>query len=159
VSSLLGRRRRRRAARDATARIEAAWSDLREGVLDLGVRLRAGATPRQLDAELAAAVPLVGPAREALGRVSHAVELSRYAPTPPDPEGLDDDVRTVLAAVAASRTRSTRVRARVLPRSGSNRVRTGIGTVTTRVGAVGGRVDSDVARRLRSLRRVRVHRR
>jgi hypothetical protein len=47
----------------------------------------------------------------------------------------------------------------VLPRSGSNRVRNGIGSVTTRVGAVGGRVDSGVARRLRSLRRVRVHRR
>ncbi|HKG50636.1 MAG TPA: DUF3488 and transglutaminase-like domain-containing protein [Actinomycetales bacterium] len=159
VSAWLGRRRRRRAARDVQARVEAGWADLREGVQDLGVPLRSGVTPRQLDAELAAAVGLTGPPREALSRITRTVEQSRYAPVLPDPERLDEDVRAVLAAVAASRTRGVRVRARVLPRSGANRVRTGVGTVAGRVGAVGGRVDVGVAQRLRSLRRVRVHRR
>jgi hypothetical protein len=159
VSAVLGRRRRRRAAHDVSAQVEAAWSDLREGVQDLGVGLRSGGTPRQLDAELARAVGLTGPPREALSRITRTVEQSRYAPVPPAAERLDDDVRAVLAAVAASRTRSMRVRARVLPRSGANRVLTGVGAVTGRVGAVGGRVDVGVARRLRSLRRVRVHRR
>jgi uncharacterized membrane protein YeiB len=41
--------------------VEASWSDLREGALDLGVPLRVGATPRQLDAELAAAAALAYP--------------------------------------------------------------------------------------------------
>jgi transglutaminase-like putative cysteine protease len=159
VSALLGRRRRRRAASDAAARVEASWSDLREGVLDLGVDLRSGVTPRQLDAELAGAVALAGPSREALGRISQTVERSRYAPVAPDADQLDDDVRTVLAAVAATRGRGTRVRARVLPRSGADRVRAGIGSVTGRVGVVGNAVDHGVARRLRSLRRIRVHRR
>ena len=159
VSAVLGRRRRRRAARDVAARVEAGWSDLREGVRDLGVDLRSGVTPRQLDAELVGVVGLTGPPREALSRITRTVEQSRYAPVLPDPDRLDEDVRTVLEAIAASRTRGMRVRARVLPRSGADRVRIGVGAVTGRVGAVGGRVDADVARRLRSLRRVRVHRR
>ena len=159
VSAVLGRRRRRRAARDLAAQVEASWADLREGVLDLGVPLRSGVTPRQLDAELAGAVGLTGPPREALTRITRTVELARYAPVLPDPDRIDEDVRTVLAAVAASRSRGIRVRARVLPRSGADRVRTGVGAVTGRVGAVGSRVDGGVARRLRSLGRVRVHRR
>jgi transglutaminase-like putative cysteine protease len=158
VSAVLGRRRRRRTARDVAARVEASWSDLREGVLDLGVDLRSGVTPRQLDAELAGAVPLPGTSREALSRISRTVEQSRYAPVAPDPDRLDEDVRTVLAAVAASRGRGTRVRALVLPRSGADRVLAGVGAVTGRVGGVGTALDTGVARRLRALRRLRLHR-
>lgn len=148
ASAALGRRRRRRAAKDAAARIEATWSDLHERVSDLGIELGAGSTPRQLDAELASAAALPGPSREALARVSGAVERSRYSRSGAD-EDLRDDVRSVLHAVAASRGRGDRLRAVALPRSGTARLlRAG-----DRLGGRLARVDTAAARRLHTARR------
>ena len=159
VTAMVARWRRRRAARDDRERIEAAWADLYEGADDLGVPLGISSTPRQLDAELAtaAALPSTSPDREALARVAQVVERSRYSRSAPDSSGVDADVRSVLRAVASTRSRSDRVLARVLPRSGTARiVRLG-----DRAGRLVGGLDHRLTARLNDLRhrRPRVHRR
>jgi transglutaminase-like putative cysteine protease len=119
VTAVVGRSLRRRRARDARARVEAAWSDLQERVGDLGVPVPSGVTPRQLAALLAGhlsparaepsdvpdastALPLrsgsaVGEgdaarAFEALHRARSTVERSRYSRAGSDPSagGIDD---------------------------------------------------------------------
>ena len=155
VTATLARWRRRRSAPDDQARIEAAWADLHEGADDLGLRLAGASTPRQLDAELALAAGLVSasPDRQALARVTQVVERSRYSRAGFDTGTLDADVRSVLRAVAASRTRRQRLVARVSPRSGTARL--------LRLGDLAGRriggVDQAVARRVRDLRGRRPH--
>jgi transglutaminase-like putative cysteine protease len=125
VAAVLSRRRRRRRARDAVTKAETAWGELLERVDDLGIELPTGATPRQIQQRLIAAASLGPDAREALGRLVHTLEQVRYAPRPSTAEGPDapvdpsDDVRRVLAAVRATTDRSRRLRARVLPRSGT----------------------------------------
>ena len=157
VTALTARWRRRRAAQDDRALIEAAWADLHEGAEDLGVTLTGGSTPRQLDAELALAGRLAADDRRALARVAQVVERSRYSRADVDADGVQADVRSVLRALAGTRTRGQRVRAAVLPRSGTARL-TGVGD---RAGRRVGGVDQHLARGLSELRRrrPRVHRR
>ena len=155
ATATLARRRRRRGANDDRARIEAAWADLHEGADDLGLRLAGGSTPRQLDAELALAAGLDADSedRQALARVTLVVERSRYSRSGLDKGTVDADVRSVLRAVAASRTRWQRLLAQLLPRSGTARL--------LRLGDLAGRqigaADQAVARRMQALRRRRPH--
>ncbi len=153
VTAVLARRRRRHVAADDRARIEAAWADLHEQADDLGVTLGRGSTPRQLDAELALAAQL-GPGsadRAALTRVAAVVERSRYSRAQVEAGTVDADVRTVLRAVAATRTRGERLRALLVPRSGTARLT----RVTDLAGRRVGGVDERVARRLHDLPRRR----
>ena len=155
ATAALARWRRRRAAHDDRALIEAAWADLHEGADDLGLRLTGASTPRQVDAELALAAGLAtaSPSRQALARVTQVVERSRYSRAGFDPLTVDADVRSVLRAVAASRTRWQRLAARLLPRSGTARL--------LRLGDLAGRriggVDQRVTRRIQDLRGRRPH--
>jgi transglutaminase-like putative cysteine protease len=122
VAALLARRRRRRQAQDAVGRVETAWAELLERVADLGVVLPSGATPRQTQERLVAAASLGGEARDALSRLVRTLEQVRYAARPAaagSPEDLAHDVDTIVRAVRATTERSQRLRARVLPRSGT----------------------------------------
>lgn len=149
TTAALARRRRRRAAHDDRARIEAAWADLHEGVGDLGVALMPGGTPRQQEAELALAAGLstASPNGQALARVAQVVERSRYARGQVVAADVETDVRSVLRALASTRSRRQRVLAMVLPRSGTSRLT----QVGDRAGRRAGGVDRRLARRLHLL--------
>jgi transglutaminase-like putative cysteine protease len=140
VTAWSGRRRRRRSAADPLEEVEASWADLRELVGDLGIRLDAGATPRQLDARLTAAVGLADEPRAALGRITTAVERSRYAhpgagtPTSLDPDLVRVDVRRTVRAVRSIQPRSTRARAVAWPASGWSRIFGALDSMTRRFG-------------------------
>lgn len=159
ATATLARWRRRRAADDDRSLIEAAWADLQEGADDLGVRLRTAGTPRQMDAELALVAGLAdaSPSREALARVRQVVERSRYAHTGSNAgfnaDTVEADVRSVLQAVAANRTRWQRVSARLLPRSGTARLLRVLDLAGRRVGGV----DQRLTRRIQDLRGRRPH--
>ncbi len=150
VTAVLARRRRRRAAADDAGRIEAAWADLLEWVGDLGVALPSGSTPRQLGAELARQAALGEGSRAfvALARLGRLVERSRYARGQQDTGDLDEDVRVVLAAVSATRTRRERALAVVVPRSGTARLTSSGDALGRRLGSL----DQGVAHRLHELR-------
>lgn len=150
VTAVLARRRRRRAAHDERDRIEAAWGDLLEQVGDLGLALPAGSTPRQVGADLSQQAGLEASPRAqvALSRLSRLVERSRYARGPLATGDLDDDVRTVLAAVSAAATRGDRALALLLPRSGTGRLTRSGDAVGRRFGSL----DQSVTRRLHDLR-------
>lgn len=157
VTALLGRRRRRRSALDGMGRVEASWADLHERVGDLGIALSTSLTPRQIDHRLRSAAYLGSDQGAALARITTAVEQSRYARPGSDSADVTADVRTVVRAVASTRTRAERLRALVYPPSGVVRI-TGVGQ---RVGRALERVDERVAlgsHRLR-LPTVRVRRR
>lgn len=150
AAAALARWRRHRAAQDDPARIEAAWADLFEGADDLGYVLAPGSTPRQAGAELALAahLPSASPDAVALGRLAQAVERSRYARSVTPAGDVDADVRSVLRAVAATRTRGQRTLARVLPRSGTSRISRLGDNLGQRVGGL----DQRLTARLRDLR-------
>ena len=159
VTAALARWRRQRAAQDDRARIEAAWADLFEGADDLGYVLSPGSTPRQAGAELALAARLPSTSSDAvtLTRLAQAVERSRYARTSAPAGDVQADVRSVLRAVASTRTRGQRTLARVLPRSGTGRIGRLGDSLSQRVGGL----DQRLTARLRDLRgrRPRIQRR
>ena len=128
----IARWRRRRRARDADARAEAAWAELLERVDDLGHRPagRRHAAPDP-GSELVDRGPAPDEPAEALARLVQAIERVRYAPRPAA-AAVDgrwtgpSRGRTTWPrwprAVRAGRDRSSRLRARVLPRSGTERL-------------------------------------
>lgn len=136
ASRSLVRRRRWRRAEGSAARAEAAWADLLEQVGDLGVRVPPSETPRQVGRRLVAG--FTPPEDEApgdagrdgagrgdergpaVGRLVDAVEGARYGAAGGGRGGtaLADDVRTVVGAVVAQRSRSATWRWRALPPSG-----------------------------------------
>ncbi|GLZ10593.1 transglutaminase [Actinomadura sp. NBRC 104425] len=120
----------------------AAWREMRADALDHGLEWRPSDTPRAAARRLGELLELDAPASQALGRIAHAEELARYAPSRPQtpPETLRADVRTVREAIAASVGRRARLRARLLPASTMGSV----GSVTR---AVGGRL-ADAASRV-----------
>jgi transglutaminase-like putative cysteine protease len=159
IAAVVTRWRRRRSARDAAARAEAAWIELMERVDDLGIDLPVGATPRQIQQELVHRAVLEPDPVEALARLVQAVERIHYAPPsgrrltavgrPDVGPDLAEDMATVVRAVRASRDRSTRLRARVLPRSGTEQL---VG-LSTRAGERIAGVDRRIARTSRSVTR------
>jgi hypothetical protein len=144
VTTIVSRARRRRRARDRRALVDVAWHELAEQAGDLGVPVPVGATPRQLAALLAGHLPSPGDvagfagkagdedeAHRALRRARRTVERSRYSRAGADPTaaGIDaaamlHDVRTVVGAIAATRSRRGRLTALILPASGRRLLRT-----------------------------------
>jgi transglutaminase-like putative cysteine protease len=135
LTSSVSSRRRWSAARSSPALAEAAWEDLRRGLGDLGVTWVTAWTPRAAQHRLVADHDLPPDAAAALGRLAGEVEDARYAPPSEDlgrPAGeRQDDVSTVLAAVARRLSRPRRWLARLWPPSG-----------ITAIGAVGSWVSS-----------------
>ncbi|GAA1961455.1 DUF3488 and transglutaminase-like domain-containing protein [Nocardioides panacihumi] len=89
-------RRRRRTTRLGAANAEAAWAEIRDTLVDLGLLWPPGLSPRAVGHMLERYV--LGDDRAALWRIVEAVEVSRYSLRPPvvvDPA----DVLAVLAAL------------------------------------------------------------
>jgi transglutaminase-like putative cysteine protease len=130
--SLRRARRERRWA--ATGAAEAAWAELRDTMIDLGLTWPHGLSPRAAGERIASffgrpldpdtpdrparGAELAPEATGALARVVAAVELRRYArPGTAEVEGLRADVETCADALYAGAHRRTRRRAAWLPRS------------------------------------------
>jgi transglutaminase-like putative cysteine protease len=126
--------RRSRRARRLAGGAEAAWAELRDSAIDLGVSWPNGRSPHETSERLAGwfgpepdGAPAVRPPRghglapaaeSALDRIVLMVEQVRYARSADDVAGaLADDVRTCVAALEHGSTGSALRRARWLPRS------------------------------------------
>ena len=120
IRSIVARRRWMR-ARDPVGLAEAAWAELRDRVVDLGMDWHAGATPRAIGRSLRERLPdergSDGTIVAALNRLVLAIEQGRYAPTIRHPEGLRDAVESVTGALASRQTARHRFLARWLPKS------------------------------------------
>lgn len=121
TAAMLARRARWRRADGRTARAEAAWDELRDGLHDLGVAWAASWTPRGVLRRLSAEYELDGESRAALSRLVGEVESARYAAPGgegPQPAQARADVAQVCAAVAARVPTAARRRAMWMPASG-----------------------------------------
>ena len=95
----------------------AAWSELRDDLVDYGAGYVPSESPRAVAARAGNSLALADPALSALGRIAMAEERARYAPRPADGSGLRRDSTTVRRAIAASVPRRARWRARLMPAS------------------------------------------
>jgi len=127
----------------------AAWREMRADALDHGLEWRPSDTPRAAARRLGELLELDAPAAQALGRIAHAEEVARYAPSRPQtpPEVLRADVRTVREAISASVGRRARLRARLLPAS----TVVSVGSATR---AAGGRLADAASRAEAAFRRL-----
>jgi transglutaminase-like putative cysteine protease len=137
VSATVSSRRRWAGVHDAGSSAEAAWAELEERVHDLGVRWAPSTTPRQRAAELSAFAAPGSVAAEEVRRMLAAVEGHRFGSAPVgSPAGsvlvesrtstqtgrvVRAQVDVVVDAVAASRPRWLRWRARLFPLGGVRR--------------------------------------
>jgi transglutaminase-like putative cysteine protease len=103
------RRRRWIVAGDDPARqAEAAWADILDAALEVGVAADPADTIRARAATLESATGLSQESRQRLAQVARATERARYAPQVPPTDGLQQDaavVRQQIMAVASRRTR------------------------------------------------------
>ncbi|WP_285756855.1 transglutaminase TgpA family protein [Nocardiopsis ansamitocini] len=104
-------------ARDALGRSRAAWLELRDDLVDLGVEWRPAESPRGLGRRLENEYRLGSHAKESLRRIVAAEEAARYAPDPLEGRGLGSDGRTVRLALGALQSTRARITAVLLPRS------------------------------------------
>lgn len=122
------RRRRWRTATSPAEAAEAAWSELRDAIVDLRLPWDDRDTARHLGRSLRVRIddrrlaPVVtGPTTEqavhALNTLVVAVEQGRYARTPPAASGLRQAQRTVVEAIADTQRASVRRLSTWLPRS------------------------------------------
>ena len=113
-----GRRRRWARAQEPAGWVEAAWRELRDSALDLGLPWDERVSVRTSARELAASAP---EADQALQRITTLVERARYARSlPADAAGRAEvgaDLRACLHAMRAGAGRRSRSRATWLPRS------------------------------------------
>ncbi len=96
------RRRSRLARDDDAAAATVAWTELLERLADLHALPR-GATVREQADDLVEREPLGSEAGDAVRRLAEAVERALYAVEPAPTDTLEQDGRTVLDAVAATR--------------------------------------------------------
>lgn len=99
----------------AEARAHAAWRELQDDCVDLGIRWNSAESPRALARRLPAECPLTVAGQAALDRITDAEERARYAPTPAVQPDLSADSRTVGAALYGRVSRGRRIRALLLP--------------------------------------------
>ena len=100
------------------------WAGLTSSLSDLGIARTPSRTPRQQRAYYDREAYLQGKDSEALGRVVHVVESSRYAPPGPVPENFATDARRVFRAAAAARRPRDRIRATLWSSDGLAQLRT-----------------------------------
>lgn len=105
------RLRMRRAARGDAA---AAWAELRDTLIDLGIPVSDADSPRMRAAQL---VRDAGADEVALGRLITAVERASYARTSAAEDDLAAPLQSVLGSLRAHVDGTTRIRAVLLPRS------------------------------------------
>ena len=112
--------RRRARLRAARAGPDPLWAELADTATDLGYVWSPVRTPRQVEGWLREEAVSGSDAEAALHSLATAVEVSRYAPPSSRPTAEADlvsDLREVEASLRARRSRSDRVRARILPGS------------------------------------------
>ncbi|HYN28795.1 MAG TPA: transglutaminaseTgpA domain-containing protein [Dermatophilaceae bacterium] len=114
----LRRVRTRRTARDEAERVEADWQELVSRLGDIGITSPTGATPRQVGQHVSSAAYLDDESTRALGRVVATLERARYAAPGAEVPDVRPDTRRVWRAASATRRRSDRVRAALLPGDG-----------------------------------------
>ncbi|MER6674233.1 DUF3488 and transglutaminase-like domain-containing protein [Streptomyces sp. NPDC000983] len=106
-----------RSEAEAAPHTLAVWQELTDTAWDFGIAPDESQTPRKAAARIVRLGHLDPEAAAAVHRVADAVEQVLYAPTPRPTAGLAQDVRTVVAALRASLSRGTRLRAVFMPRS------------------------------------------
>ncbi len=107
----------------AAPAVEAAWAELCDTLIDLGMPKAGSETPRALGRRLAAAYPLDTEAAKALSKIATSEEKLRYARTPGETTPLVDDLKAVRRGLAASVSRGRRIAAVLAPMSALLRVR------------------------------------
>ncbi|MFI6574692.1 transglutaminaseTgpA domain-containing protein [Nocardiopsis sp. NPDC050513] len=95
----------------------AAWRELRDTCLDLGIAWDLAESPRGTAERLAPRGPVPDDVRAALWRLALGEESARYAPEPAVMPGAREDLAAARAGLAAASGRAARVRALLLPRS------------------------------------------
>lgn len=118
VAAWVRRRRLRTSARDDAERVEADWAALISRLGDIGFSPPSGSTPRQAGTQLTHDALLSGDSKEAMGRVVATVERARYAPPRASIDDVSRDTREIWKAAVATRQRSDRLRAYLLPGDG-----------------------------------------
>ena len=111
------RRRRFADLEDPRARAEAAWSEIRDSVRDLGYEWSSSETPRQAATRLSEEAFLEQPPREAFTALARVVERARYARDPGPVDDLSVEVDVVRTGLGAPLSRWRRWRARWVPAS------------------------------------------
>ncbi len=110
--------RRRRwmiAGTDPARRAEAAWADIEDAALELGLAPVAHETIRMRAESLRSAAALPVDTSRRLTDVALATEQARYAPSVPAATGLQDDAAAVRDALMSTATRRTRWQAIIWP--------------------------------------------
>ena len=110
-------RARWNAARRPVESAEAAWSELRDSVLDLRMHWDSQLTPRGMGRQLRTQVAADDGFVRALNRIVLACEQGRYARSVREPGELRQAVATVVTALAATRSARAQWLARWLPAS------------------------------------------
>lgn len=164
VVATVARRRRWRSATSSRLEAHAAWADLREAARDLGMVWPASASPRGVAVWLRSRARLSAEAGAALDAIVGAEERARYQRTAaaasvvggvPGMGGGTGDLRhgagDLRAALQAQASTGQRWRARLMPPSGTDRLR----RLSSRAAVAGDRYDRNLARWTRSLFRRR----
>ncbi|WP_066362170.1 transglutaminase TgpA family protein [Herbidospora mongoliensis] len=107
----------------AAPAVEAAWAELCDTLIDLGMPKAGSETPRALGRRLAEAYPLDTEAAKALTKIATSEEKLRYARTPGETTPLVDDLKAIRRSLAASVSRGRRIAAVLAPMSALLRVR------------------------------------
>jgi transglutaminase-like putative cysteine protease len=112
----------------AVGEAHAAWDELVDTLVDYDVPVNDAHTPRVVARRVIRELDLFGPPAEALQLLGRAEEQARYARVPQVSGDLGSGLRSVRRAVAATRSRPSRIRAVLLPPSVLRRWRYRIAT-------------------------------
>ncbi|MGH3321365.1 MAG: transglutaminaseTgpA domain-containing protein [Streptosporangiaceae bacterium] len=123
------RRRRWAAATTDSGRAEAAWMELRDDALDLGLPWRTTDSPRAVARTLSEHAALDEAGRAAVGRVAGVQERALYARVPGESREVATDSKAARQALRSSAGRWRRWRASLLPVSTFTAARRVLGAV------------------------------
>jgi transglutaminase-like putative cysteine protease len=118
---------------DDAAAAEAAWTELRDSMLDLRLPWTGSMTPRARERSVAQLLGRDPDALQALQRLARSVERARYADRVIDGGAPGSDAKKVIAVLSRSAGRSGRLRAALLPASLFNEVRERTDDLRTRM--------------------------
>lgn len=109
------RRRWLRAGDDPRRQAEAAWADIEDAALEVGLPADPSETIRVRAAALQSSAGLPSQTGDRLGEVARATERARYAASVPRVSGLQDDAAEIRAALVGRASRRTRWQATLWP--------------------------------------------